>query len=783
MSSKFPKSFFIVLILLLALQNLLIAQKVGLVLSGGGAAGYAHIGVMKALEENNIPIDFITGTSQGALTGSKYAIGLTPMQIEAMVKTESYKNMANGEIDEKYSYYFKNTDIDPSWIRLKLSLDSTIRVVLPTNLKSPIALDFGLLEFTTGPIAAAKNNFDSLFVPYRCVAADVEKKESIIFKEGNLGHAVRASIAYPFYIPPVAHEGRLLYDGGFYNNFPSDVMYKDFYPDYIIGSTVAANSPSADEDNIFSQIKSMVLGKTNFEIPCEAGIIIKPNSNINIFDFGDPQRVIDSGYVAAMREMASIKKQIARRVNPDELKLKRANFKKNIPKIIFDNIFIEGLNSNQSEYARRVLRSGNNNYNKEDGNILDLLKKNQKQISMEDIKEGYFRLASDDKIKGIIPLAKFNPESGYFDLYLKIKKERDIITYFGGNFSNRPISQGYLGFQYNYLAQFAVRISGNAYFGKLYNSLQVKTRFDFPFATPIYIEPAIIWNKWDYYSSSNSFLTDIKPVYLKQFEQFGDLNIGFPTGKKGRIYAGGGGGLITDNYYQTSKFTEIDATDKTNFEMFTFHGTYEINSLNRKQYSNQGKYIKIKARYVNGLETTTPGTTSTDTDGIYKKYHEWFTFKAKAEKFFNKRGTLKVGVFGEAVYSTKTLFKNYTSSILSAPAFQPTAETKTIFLENYRAHQYAAAGMKFVVNFRENIEFRAEGYVFQPVQAFVKTADFKTDYTKPFALQHYIASAAVVWITPVGPMCLSLNYYDQEKKPLSLLFHFGYIIFNKRSLE
>ena len=783
MSYKQPKNCFLFFILLIFFQNNLTAQKTGVVFSGGGAAGYAHIGVLKALEENHIPVDYITGTSQGALVGSMYAIGYSPQQIEDFVKTDRYKNMALAVIEDKYAYYFKNVDDNPSWLSFKLSLDSVLKIRLPTNVLNPISLDFGLMEFTAAPSAAAKYNFDSLFIPFRCVAADVEKKETVVFKKGDLGQAVRASIAYPFFIPPVPVDGRLLYDGGFYNNFPSNIMYDDFYPDFIIGSTVAGNGPSADEDNILSQIKCMLISKTKFDVPCEAGLIIKPKTNVSIFDFSDPQPTIDSGYVATMRQMDFIKEHIKNRVTPEELQSRRAAFRKKTPKVIFDNIFIEGLNSKQAEYARRILRKNI----KEDGQHREYspitLRNNIQQVSMEDIKKGYFRLASDNKIKYIYPMAKFNPATGFYDLYLKIKKERDIITYFGGNFSNRPISEGYVGVQYNYLAQFAAGIMANAYFGKLYNSAHIRTRFDFPLRVPIYFEPGITWNKWDYYSSSNSFLKDIKPAYLKQNEQYGNVNIGFPAGKKGRIVVGTGRGRITDKYYQTTQFSELDTTDRTDFDMFNYQGYYEINSLNRKQYANQGEYVNIKLMYVNGLETNTPGSTSLNGETNFKKYHEWVTLKAKAERYFNRKGTLKVGVFGEGVYSTKTLFNNYTSSLLSAPAFQPTPETKTLFLENYRAHQYLAGGLKFVVNFRENIEFRAEAYVFQPVQAFIKTTDLKTDYSKTFALQHYIGTGAIVWSTPVGPMSVSVNYYDQEKKPFSVFFHFGYIMFNKRALE
>jgi NTE family protein len=741
------------------------AQKVGLVLSGGAASGVAHIGVLKALEANHVPIDYITGTSMGALIGSLYAIGYSPEQIEEMVKSEQFKNWSEGIIDQKFAYYFKRDDNNASWISFKLS-DSSLTSLLPTNLISPIAMDFGTMELAGGAAAAANYNFDSLFVPFRCVASDIEQKKSVIFRKGDLAEAVRASMSYPFYIKPITVDGKLLYDGGLYNNFPSNVMYDDFFPDFIIGSNVTGNNPPPNEDDVFSQIKSMLQSKSDYTIQCEAGVIIEPKTDVGLFNFNNVEPIIDSGYAAAMREMEFILKYIDRRVEPLELAAKRNFFKLKQPKIIFDQIYIEGLDRKQSEYARKVLRHKN------------------KLVSFEDIKEGYFRLASDNKIKSIYPKARYNPRTGFYDLYLRIKKERNIVTYFGGNFSNKPISEGFLGVQYNYLGRFAAGFSANAYFGKLYNSVQVKTRLDFPFKTPIYIEPNFVWNKWDYYKSSSAFQEDIKPAYLIQREMYGELNLGFPTGKKGRIVTGGTLAEITDNYYQTPNFSQKDTADRTDFGVGSAQIYYEINSLNRKQYANKGEYLIFKVRYVNGLETNKPGSTTViDTLTKYSNYHEWVTFKLTAERYFNRRGALKIGVFGEGAYSTQTLFNNYTSSILSAPAFQPTPESKTLFLESYRTHKYVAGGLKFVVNFRKNIEFRAEGYIFQPYQVLLKTEDLKVEYGLPFSLQHYIATGAVVWHTPVGPMCFSINYYDRVKDPFSFLFHFGFILFNKRALD
>jgi len=762
-SSKHTNNFFIIVVLLFSF-SFVQAQKVGLVLSGGAASGIAHIGVLKALEENNIPIDYITGTSMGALVGSLYSMGYSPLQIEALAKTEEFKNMSEGIIGQKYAYYFKRADDNASWITLRL-FDSTIQTAIPTNVISPIVMDFGMMELTGGPAAASGYNFDSLFIPFRCVASDIEKKESVVFRSGDLAQAVRASMSYPFYIRPILIDGKLLFDGGLYNNFPSNIMYQDFFPDFIIGSNVSSNNPSPDEDNVLSQIKTMLQSKSNFTLPCENGIIIEPKTDVGLFNFNNIQPLIDSGYTATMKQIAYIKNYVLRKTEAKELSEKRKSFARKQPDVIFDSIIIEGLNDTEAEYARKILRHKN------------------KIVNLENIKEGYFRLAADSKIKYIYPIARYNPKSGFFDLYLRIKKEKHLILDFGGVFSIRPNSEGYIGIKYNELGKFATSIMVNGYFGKLYNSAQLNARFDFPFRTPIYIEPNITWNKFDYYKSSNQFLKEVKPEYLLQHEEYGSLNAGFPTGKKGRVVGGAGGGQITDKYYQTTVFTLKDTTDRNDFNYYTTQAYYEINSLNRKQYANQGEYLNFKIRYVNGVEHNNPGSTSTDTIEDYHSHHEYYVMKLTAEKYFNRRGTLKVGLFGEALYSSQTPFRNYTASVLSAPAFQPTMDSKTLFLENYRAYEYFAGGLKVVFNIRKNIEIRAEAYIFQPYQSFVRTTTNQTDYGLPFALQHYIGSGAIVWNTPIGPMSLGVNYYDQVINPFSLDFHFGYIIFNKRALD
>ncbi|MEO8088492.1 MAG: patatin-like phospholipase family protein, partial [Bacteroidota bacterium] len=439
------------------------AQRVGLVLSGGGARGMAHVGVIKALEENHIPIDFIAGTSSGAIIGSMYAQGYSANQIDSIVNSDEFLSWATGTLNEDYTYYFRKKDENSSWITLRFSLDSVISTSLPTNLVSSVQVDYSLMENMAPVIAKAKFNFDSLFVPFRCVAADIEHKQTVVFRKGDLAQAVRASSAYPFYFKPIIFDGKILYDGGMYNNFPADIMLNDFQPDIIIGVNAGGSSTPTTEGNIVSQIRTMLTTPTNFSVLCENGILINVNTDrFGLFDFDNLPEVIEAGHEAAESKMKDILFNIQRRVDSTDLKKRRDEFRYDLPKILVDKINVEGVNERQAEYVRRIIKPG------------------LQPLPIERLKGNYFQLVADENVKSIYPQLKYNTESKMYDLSLRINREKDLITQFGGNISSRPISEVFVGAQYNFWRKKSYSFFTNLYFGKLYTSGQLKIRMDAP---------------------------------------------------------------------------------------------------------------------------------------------------------------------------------------------------------------------------------------------------------------------------------------------------------------
>jgi NTE family protein len=752
---------------LMIMPSLLFSQRVGLVLSGGGSSGLAHIGVIRALEENNIPIHYITGTSMGAFVGAMYAIGMTPDEMEALMKSEAFVLASDGEIPSKYKYKYYMEDESASMIRLKINNRFNIQSALPTNLVKPAMMDVMLLEGFSAPGAAAAYNFDSLMVPFRCVAADIENRQQVIFKNGNLSEAIRASVSYPFYFEVVPINGKILFDGGLYNNFPTDVMYENFLPDIIIGSNVTGNIDPPDENNLLSQVKNMIIDKTNYESVCDHNITISTAIPRNTFDFSNPSEIINIGYYSALEYIDSIGTCISEPISAEQLSAKRANFKsKNIP-LNINAINVSGVSSTQARYIKKVAGL----YKKEDS------------VTFEQLKHRFYRLFQDEKIKYVYPSATLGPDGKNYQLNLFVKREKEIFVDFGGHISSKPVNTGFVGVQYNHFARTSASFRANSYFGKYYGSIMTALKFDLPGRLPFSIEPIFTLNRWDYFRSFTSFFEESKPSYIVQNDWYTGVIITFPYRTNGIIQVDAKYAQLLDQYYLNNLFTSVDTVDQTYFRNFTAGIKLEQSTLNRKQFANQGWLFDVKLRYVNGQEETILGS-STFSDQQFNASREWFQAEIESENYFRVGRFFSPGLFFKALYSNRPVFSNYSATIISAPAFQPIPESRTFFQEEFRAHQYLSGGVKAIFNFTKNIHLRLEAYAFLPYQRISRGENNEPVMGQPWEKPYFLGSSSLVFHSPIGPLSFSVNYYDNRPtEPWSVLMGFGYVLFNKRAFD
>ncbi|MBP7463518.1 MAG: patatin-like phospholipase family protein [Bacteroidales bacterium] len=768
---QFTKAILLIFILLAGIFNIN-AQKVGLVLSGGGAKGMAHIGVIRALEENNIPIDYIAGTSIGAIIGALYACGYSPDEMEAMLEAEEFKNWYKGVIPEKHYYYYKKNDEHAEMFGLKFSIkDSSLVPVLPTNLVANQPMDIGILEIYSRYGGGANYNFDNLFVPYRCVATDIHGNRAVVFSKGDLSLAVRASMTFPFYFKPISIDGTLLFDGGIVNNFPYDVMQHDFAPDYIIGSLVTSETEVPGEDDILLQIENMIMNEQlSLTMPDSLGItIVNTFGKVGLLDFPRLKEFSKMGYDNTVKLIPDIKKNVSRRSQLRDVNERRQQFQAKQPEMIIDNIITEGLDKAEQKYVNNSL------------------KQNKKLLSLEQFKDAYYRLVLDNQIESAHPRAVYNSETGFFDMHLKVKKSNRYELQLGGNISSGFSNMAFIGVNYKILGKAAWLIHGNLYFGRLYSAIHVSSRIDFPSDVPLSLKFSGTLNRWDYYkSNSKTFFDDLRPPYLIHHDYNFRAEMIMPVGRTTKFLAGFNTGMLSDNYFQVNNFLQSDTADITDMNFLRFFAAFESNNQNFKLYPNKGTYRNIGISYNYGDETNIPGSTSSASDTA-EVSHAWLHFNAINDSYFSLGKRFTLGVFGELSVSNIHLLNNYTSSVIAAQGFYPTPHSRTLFLEDYRANMYLAAGLKTIYKFTDRIDIRLEGYMFVPYQKILKqdvgNQIFKAYYSEPLKYFYPMAAATLVYNTPLGPASVSIHYYEKDGSRLYYLFHIGYLIFNKKATE
>ncbi len=741
-------------------------QKVGVVFSGGGATGFAHIGVLKALEENNIPIDYITGTSAGALVGALYASGYSPIEIEYLATTEEFYNLTQGIIDEKYKYYFHNSDETAEVFGVKFNQDSIFQKFLPTNLLNPTALDLQLMYLLGTNPPTVKQTFDSLFVPFRCVASDITTKESVMFSKGDLSVAVRASMTYPFFISPIKVDGKLLFDGGLYNNFPAQEMFNEFNTDFIIGSNVSYNEPPPTEDDIMSQIRNMFSTHSNYTLPCSEGIIIEPKlKEIGTFDFDKIKEAIDIGYLTTLELIDSIKNHIERRVSKSDLQNKRTNYLEKKLTIAVSDISVQGVNEQEAQFIKRKL----------------IKEKKNEVLDFEEVKTRTLHLYQSEYIKSIFPTLKTNSDTTQ-TLVLAIKKEKPFRVAIGGHFSSRPVNEGFIELSYLNTKTTPLKLYANSYFGKFYGSVKLGAKFYLPTKNDSYFEPIFIMNRWDYFTSFTTFFEPVKPSFLIVNEKFWGIKYNLPIFSKGKLIVDFKNGMNEYDYYQTENFTNTDTADYTSILFYSPGISYIRNNLNRKQFASAGSFLELRGRYIHGIEHTLPGSTAKNDLELDNTFRNWFFVQAKYQTFFMKRGVYRLGISTEGFYAYKPFLANYTATILSAQQFNPFPDLGTFFYNDYRSNQYASVGLMNVFTIKDKVDIRADVYYYQPISNILNN-NGQSEYSGLFFKGYEMASASVIYHSRIGPLRATLNYFGQQVKPLSFQVSFGYVIFNERGIK
>lgn len=747
------------------------AQKVGLVLSGGGAKGMTHIGIIRALEENNIPIDYIAGTSMGAIVGSLYAMGYSPDDMEALLRSPDFKRWYSGQVESQYEYYFKKGRPTPEFLNIRFAFKDSLRsksLRLPTSMVSPIQMNLVFVELFARSTAACRGDFDDLFVPFRCVASDVYNKKPLIMRNGDLGDAVRASMSFPFVFKPIEIDSILAYDGGIYNNFPTDVMREDFHPDVIIGSVVAANPSKPNENDLMSQIENMVMQKTDYSIPDSLGIVMTFKYNdVNLLDFDRLDELHDIGYNRTMSMMDSIKSRVHRRVNADNIRLRRMVYRSNLPQFRFRDIYIDGANPQQQAYIKKEFH--------DDPHTI---------FTYEDLKRGYFRLLADNMISEIIPHAVYDPKSDLYSLHLKVKMEDSFSVRVGGSVSTTSSNQIYLGVGYQNLNYYSKELTIDGQIGKVYNNAQFMARIDLPTHIPTSYRLIASISTFDYYKKDKLFSKHDIPSFNSKDERFLKLMVALPFLANKRAEFSFGIGKLEDNYFQSNVIDfEKDRSDQSVYRLLGGAIGFYGSTLNVRQYATKGYYEKLIAQIFTGREKFISGSSTTTEASSWKERQSWLQISYMKEAYHAMSPNFTLGWMAEAVYSSKNFSENYTATMMQACDFSPTPHSELVYNEAFRANQYIAAGIKPIYVLNDMFQVRTEFYGFVPIFPIMKNAFNKAYYGKVFSRFEYIGELSLVCHLPFGAISAYVNHYSSPKKEWNVGITLGWQLFNYRFIE
>lgn len=280
-------------------------QKIGLVLSGGGAKGFAHIGVLKVIDSLNIKVDYVAGTSMGAIIGSLYASGYSGKQLDSIFNALNFDDVISDNLPRAAKTFYERDNSEKYAVTLPFE---KFKIKLPSALSRGQNV-YNLLSKLTLHVSEI-NDFARLPIPFFCIATNIETGESVVLDEGNLAQAVSASGALPSLFQPVMIDKRILIDGGVTNNYPIDELRAKGM-DIIIGVDVQDGLADREDLNtapeILLQINNYRTIKDMKKKAEKTDIYIKPDiAQFSVISFSQGDSIIKSGESAAWEKVEAL---------------------------------------------------------------------------------------------------------------------------------------------------------------------------------------------------------------------------------------------------------------------------------------------------------------------------------------------------------------------------------------------------------------------------------------------------------------------------------------------
>jgi NTE family protein len=780
------------------------STKVGLVLSGGGAKGISYIGALRALEANEIPIDYIVGTSIGGVVGGLYAAGYSPDEMEAIIANPNTLSFIRGETQQGLNLFY-NHHIKPSML-LSLQLIKTKKSKLSVSPKvinsSMMQLAFNTFFYKAN--ALSQSDFDQLFVPFRTVYSNIEKGSYEYMKYGLLANHVRASMNVPLVYPKHHIGGKTTFDGGIYNNFPIRVMKKEFNPDNIIGVQTGGHlideskTIELDSENLRSLFTRVLVNNSEYKsMNPNTDVLIHPEiEHRSAFDFKNFRGLIQIGEESVRSKLPELQKKIKRRVSKKAIDKRRSVFDNKFKGEDFDSLAINTFpTSKKTTYVRKILQP------------------DKKGFNYADFEKGYNRLASSPFFDNLNPQFIYNQEKQSHYINLEYNPENKFRINVGGAIASQGLGHIYSGFEWQTVNKTLREIYGDFYFNDFKKYIETGIKHYFPTKTPFFASLYYKGSWYDYLKSSKINFDYQNLVFFNLEENTPGLQIGVRFLKEGlltvywELYHGKY--IHSLNLFE---FNEGDLILKHWLSGPKFGLRLEKSTLNTPQYATRGTHFEMHLYRIMSKHNLVSNTSSNLNSGFHvlnisqDNVYTWNYAKLDFEKYipFKQYKWFTLGIELEAVYSSK---KNFTTTLqvketgeifdsdlfsldfLTSPQFLPFWNSERFLSTFHTASSYVAVGINPIFHLTEKLQLRWPFYAYN---YFFENSDLEVDSQKlklnPNLFSEFFINNGLhlVYKTPLFPISVGVNRYDalvNHKEEYNFFFKIGFSLGNKMQLK
>ena len=575
-------------------------KKVGLVLSGGGAKGMAHIGAIKIIEEAGIPIDYVVGTSMGSIIGGLYSIGYTPEQMDSMVRKQDWTFLLSDQIQRK-DMNMQERDADEKYVISVPFSKSSIQNIAGGLIKGQNISNL-FSELTLGYHDSL--NFNKLPIPFACVSENIVKGEEYVFHDGVLSTAMRASMAIPGVFTPVRLDSMVLVDGGVVNNYPVNVA-KKMGADVIIGVDVQSNLKPANElENAGAILGQLIdlMGQDNYlKNLKETNVLIKVNVkgySAASFNKNAVDSLIHRGLIAAEAQkdaLMKLKKEIGL---PEDYRPTRKHIYQPVEWIMIKNIHFKGLDEKDTEWVMKRCGLEENTFN-----------------SIQRIK-GATSIILANTWYSNISYNLLQNKDGTYDLNYTLNKKNENRINIGVRFDSEEIASLLINVRTTLKSKLPAYLSGSIRLGKRYGA-QLTYGIDTSPLSSLALSYQYLYNdivyhrlgKRSFSTTSDHHEAEISyyNVWLRNF-RFG-IGAKYELYDYGRfLHMIGSQGFDLNKEYFFSYFANLhyETYDKAYFPSkgVKFHGSYSLNTDDFLKYKGETPFSIVSGSFEGVIPVT-----------------------------------------------------------------------------------------------------------------------------------------------------------------------------------